>query len=128
MRLFPEPLSIIICRLKGIARRITEKIIKEVPNTFKVVYVACDTYRKDSIKDAERLLRGEGDKFIIKTPNIRIPSDFKKFLSNGQNKERMFELLEDVWVEIAAEVGERIIYVTRECCSRRISENGNFYV
>ncbi len=73
-------------QIKGIARGITEKIIKEVPNTFKVVYVACDAYRKDSIKDAERPLRGEGDKFIIKTSDIRIPSDFKIFLSNGQTK------------------------------------------
>eukprot|EP00794_Sanderia_malayensis_P020850 gene20850-biopygen15376 len=109
-------------------RELAKKVIKEVPNTFKIVYIACDTYRKDSIKDAERRLRGEGDKFIIKTPDIRIPSDFKKFLSNGENKERMFELLEDVWVDIAAEVGERIIYVARGGRCQRISGNGNFIV
>ena len=55
------------------------------------------------------------DAFVEKETNsdIRISADFKKFLSNGDNKERMSELMEEVWVESGAEIGERIIYVAR---------------
>ena len=33
---------------------------------------------------------------------VRIPSDFKKCLSDRENKERMFELIKQVWIENVA--------------------------
>lgn len=44
-----------------------------------------------------RELRGKGEEFVIRNPDIRIPPDFKQFFSNGNNKERLMELIEDVW-------------------------------
>ena len=88
-----------------------------------MIYTACDTYQSNSIKNAERLLRGDKDKFVIRSPDIRIPADFKKFLNNGEDKERMFELIEQVWAESSGENGGRIVYVARGSSCVRI-ENG----
>ena len=88
-----------------------------------MIYIACDTYQSNSIKNAERLLRGDKGKFVIRSPNIRIPADFKKSLNKGENKERMFELIEQVWAESSGENGGRIVFVARGSSCVRI-ENG----
>ena len=56
---------------------------------------ACDTYACRCIKNAERLLRGdsETEEFVIRNPDIRIPANFARFLCNGKNKERLFEII-----------------------------------
>ena len=73
-------------------------LFSDVPRQYNVVYVACDTYKIRSIKNSERGLSGDSDKFVIRSENVRVPADFKKFLANGDNKERLFELIEKVWV------------------------------
>ena len=71
-------------------------MLTDIPLRFDCIYAACDTYPEKSIKNSERVLRGEGEEFVIKTPEIRIPPNFTSFLSNGKNKERLFELVEEV--------------------------------
>ncbi len=56
-----------------------------------------------------------------KNADLKVPADFNKFLSNGDNKERMFGLMEDVWAESGAEICERIIYLARGGHFHRIS-------
>lgn len=88
------------------------------------MYIACDTYADGSIKNAERALRGEGDHFFIKTPDIKIPPNFVAFLSNGQNKERLFELVEEVWVSYSSLLGNRVIYFSRKDSCIKITSLG----
>lgn len=78
----------------------------------------CDSYKELSIKNAERELRGESEVFVINTPDIRIPENFQSFLNNGENKERLFHILEDVWADSMTEIGDRVLYVARgpACC------------
>ena len=45
----------------------------------------------------ERNWRGVRDKLAIRSPNFRVFAEFKKFLNNGDNKERLFEIIEQVW-------------------------------
>ena len=52
---------------------------------------------------------------------MRLPPDFPKFLSNGENKERMFELFEDVWIALN---DDREIYVARKDKCKKI-QSGN---
>ena len=68
-----------------------------------------------SIKSSEREIRGQAETFVIRSPDIRIPPDFKNFLNNGTNKERLLELIEDVWKGEAAALGNRIVYFARQC-------------
>jgi hypothetical protein len=94
-------------------RELATKLLCEIPQKYKIVYVACDTYREDSIKNAERNLRGEAEQFVIKNPDIRIPANFTNFLANGTNKERLFELIEEVWKSERNALEDRIIYFSR---------------
>ena len=70
-------------------------------------------YRSYSIKNAERRSRGDEDKFVIRSPDVRIPADFKKILNNSENKERMFELIEEVWIQSRNQNVRRTIYFAR---------------
>ena len=112
--------------------------ISKVPDTFRDlalqivsrtlqyhIYIACDTYKDRSIKNIERLLRGESDKFVIRSAEMRIPPHFKTFLNNGDNKERMFELIEEVWIEHGGQLGERVVYFARGGKCKKISNSGS---
>ena len=59
------------------------------------VYFVCDTYFEKSIKAAERKNRGSSDRLVVRSSKMRIPSHFQKFLNNNNNKERLFEIIEE---------------------------------
>ena len=97
-------------RIPGSFRELAIKLLNAIPRQYNHVYIACDTCADGSIKNAEgSLIEGEGDHFFIKTPDIKIPPNFVAFLSNGQNKERLFELVEEVWVSHSSLLGDRVI-------------------
>ena len=53
----------------------------------------------------------------------------KTFLSNGANKERLFQLIEDqVWAENAHKFGERVIYFARKNLCRKLNRDGSVNV
>ena len=39
-------------------RQLTWKILHRIPKQYSTIYIACDTYREQSIKSGERQLRG----------------------------------------------------------------------
>ena len=71
------------------------KLINDVPQRYNVVYFVCGTYFEKSIKAAERNNRGSSDRLVVRSSKMRIPSDFQKFLNNNNNKERLFEIIEE---------------------------------
>ena len=85
--------------------------LHQIPSMYQTVYAACDTYLERSIKSSEREIRGQAETFVIRSPDIRIPPDFKNFLNNGTNKERLLELTEHVWKGEAAALGNRVVYL-----------------
>ena len=89
------------------------QILSSISNRYHVIYFACDTYRNCSIKNNERVVRGTSNKFIIRNGGIRLPSDFKRFLGNGDNKERFFEVIEEVLIDNRDLIGERVVYFVR---------------
>ena len=88
-----------------------------------LVYVACDTYYLISIKSFERKERGESNRFLIRSAKVRIPPNFQKFLFNGDNKERLFELIELVWDSQRRKLGNRIVYFARGDSCMRITKD-----
>ena len=109
--------------VEDLAMQILMQILRQVPQTYDIVYIACNTYRDESIKSEERKGRGESDRLLMKSTKVRIPSDFQKFLCNGDNKERLFELIESVWVDQKVLIGDRIVYFARgESCLKITSE------
>ena len=66
------------------------KLINDVPQRYNVVYFVCDTYFEKSIKAAQRNKRGSSDRLVVRSSKMHIPSDFRKFLNNNNNRERLF--------------------------------------
>ena len=54
---------------------------------------------------------------------MRIPQDFQKFLNNGQNKERLFELIENYWIENKENLWNREVFFARGADCKRIIRN-----
>ena len=79
------------------------------------------TYLERSMKSSEHEIRGQAETFVIRSPDIRIPPDFKNFLDNGSNKERFLKLIEDVWKREAAALGNRVVYFVRQCTCVRLT-------
>ncbi len=105
-------------------RELAQKILREIPRQYQQIYVACDSYAASSIKGSERDLRGNAEEFVIRNADIRIPANLKNFMSNGKNKERLFELIEHVWVEGASSLNNRTIYFARNNSCIKISSQG----
>ncbi|KAG1693959.1 Ral GTPase-activating protein subunit alpha-1 [Nymphon striatum] len=59
------------------------------------VDIVADTYRKDSLKNSERIKRGHSAKVLINSAESKIPRNFSDFLKNGENKGRMIEIIKD---------------------------------
>ena len=68
-------------------------IVKSFPSGYKRIDIVADIYLENSIKTSERGKRGESEKILIKSSKSKIPPEFSKFPSNGENKSRMIELL-----------------------------------
>ena len=67
--------------------------MKLLPVGYKRVDLVADSYRQVSIKGATRGERGTSKKVILKSVKSKIPSDFKQFLGDGDNKNRMLYLI-----------------------------------
>ena len=61
---------------------------------YKKVVLVCDTYKDGSIKGGERSKRGYGKKYIINSPDMKVPYDFADFMKNGENKLMLLNLIE----------------------------------
>ena len=73
-------------------RQLKWHMFHSVPDQFSIIYFVCDTYQQKNIKNAERLLRGSSQRYILKSPDMKIPVDMQSFLRNGANKEMLFNL------------------------------------
>ena len=100
------------------------KIIEDIPSCYNLIYITCDTYRDISLKSLERKSRGSSPNFLIRSAQVRIPADFQSFLCNGDNKERLFCLIESTWTEKRYLLGNRVIYFARSESCLKISNEG----
>ena len=62
------------------------QLLCDISEKYNTIYIACDTYRNRSVKSDEHSLRGDSDTFVTRSGGVRIPADFKTFLTNGDNK------------------------------------------
>ena len=80
-------------------RDIATSLIKSIPMNYETLYIICDIYEKESIKASERHLRGDGERFILKNPDMKLPCNINNFLSLGENKEDLFQLIQRIMKE-----------------------------
>ena len=91
------------------------------------MYIACDTYNDGSIKESERSCRQGGkiaDRLLIKSPKVRVPSNFQQFLNNGENKEKVFEIIESIFIESSVKLTDREVYFARKDKCIKITSQG----
>lgn len=69
------------------------QLLLHIPKGHYRVDIIADSYLPNSIKFEERAKRGSSDKVTIKSSKSKIPREFSKFLSNGENKLRMIEII-----------------------------------
>ena len=69
-------------------------------------YFVCDTYQQKSIKNTERFFRDSSQRYILKSPDMKLPADTQSFLRNGANKEMVFNL-----TEVALKAGKQKIVI-----------------
>lgn len=69
----------IMVKIPNTFKDLALRLFSDLPMHYNVVYIACDTHKAPSIKNRERSLRGDSDKFVIRSDNVRVPADFKKF-------------------------------------------------
>ena len=62
------------------------RILKSITQQYSIIFLVCDSYKDHSIKNKERLERGTGMKYVLKSPGMQMPSDFSAFMKNGGNK------------------------------------------
>ena len=46
------------------------------------IYLVCDTYKEGSVKTGERRARATGKKYMLKSPDMKLHSDFCSFHEN----------------------------------------------
>ena len=92
-----------ICTMVGIPDTFGDMAMKQMeslPKGCRRYNVVADVYYTDRFfKTAERIQRGVGEKYIVKGSNTKIPIKFYQFLTNGMNKERLIDMIRDVWID-----------------------------
>ena len=87
-------------------RHLAEILLQRLVNRAKSnssdeVHFVTDTYRNVSIKNAERANRAAGGSQVMRIYGQALPQQWKKFLSNGQNKESLTEFIFETWSKMA---------------------------
>lgn len=104
------------------------KVFMCLPTT-NIVHFVTDRYDASSIKDVERLRRGQDDSntYIIGGPSTKVPRDWKSFLSSSNNKTSVVGLLLSEWEndKYASRLQGRMLYFSfKESCTLLSSEDG----
>ena len=102
------------------------RILSSVTKQFDTAFIVCDTYLSNSIKGGERRLRGEDKRYVLKSTSVRLPSDMPNFLRNGQNKEILFNLLEDAIIEEKQNLHQvTVCFSNKSWCSKITSTSAS---
>ena len=75
-------------------REMANRIMASIPSQYTTIFIACDTYKDNSIKGGERQARGVSERYVLTSPDMKVPYDFTSFLRNGENKEMLFNLVQ----------------------------------
>ena len=104
----------VLPRNNGTVRDFAWRILKSIPQQYSTTFFACDSYKDNSIKNVEKIGRGSGLKYLSKSPDMIMPSEFSIFMKNGENKTTLLNLIEQVYVEDNTKLQDGAIYFSNE--------------
>uniref|UniRef100_UPI00358FFA87 uncharacterized protein n=1 Tax=Myxine glutinosa TaxID=7769 RepID=UPI00358FFA87 len=85
----------------NISLAILRRLVKMAKaNRSQEIHFVTDTYRQVSIKNAERAKGAENGSQLMRIHGQALPQQWKKFLSNGENKELLVEYLDETWTKV----------------------------
>ncbi|XP_065068247.1 uncharacterized protein LOC135693647, partial [Rhopilema esculentum] len=61
-------------------------ILASIPARYTQFVIVCETYKDNSIKGGERVKRGVSGRYVLTSPDMKVPYDFNSFLCNGKNE------------------------------------------
>ena len=70
---------------------LTWKLLSSFRKVFQRVDIKANTYKNVSIKAGKRESRGRSE--IVKSTKSKVPKDVQAFLQNGENKNKLIDLL-----------------------------------
>ena len=104
------------------------KLVNSIPSQYRTIFIVRDTYIQHSINSGETRLRGDGRFYILKNPNMKLPSETSSFLTNGQNKEMLFNLVEQSIIDSKEQLKNKVVFFSNKShCSRITREAVNLY-
>eukprot|EP00794_Sanderia_malayensis_P020967 gene20967-biopygen15473 len=104
-------------------RDLASRVLAMVPSRYTHVYIVCDTYKDASIKGHEREARGVSERYVITSPNMKVPYDFSSFLRNGDNKAMLFDLIQRAIEEGKSDLQGKTIFFSNEKNCTQVLEN-----
>ena len=104
-------------------RDLAHRILAMVPSQYRHVYIACDTYKGISIKGGERQARGMSERYLITTPDMKVPHNFTNFLQNGENKTMLFDLIQRAIEEGKSKLQVKTVFFSNENNCTKVTED-----
>ena len=98
--------------------QLSECVLRTVVNLGKhsaIIHLVFDVYRNESIKNAERNRRGEGNLLFQSLISSQPVKQWNLFLTSSQNKRELINFFVDEWkVRAAPVIGNKVLYVAFE--------------
>ena len=91
-------------------RDMAMEILKTIPQQYSKIFIACDTYKDDSIKKGERVARGSSERYLLNSRDMKVPWDMLTFFNNGESKESLFNLIERAIDEGKGDLHDKTIF------------------
>ena len=82
----------------GTYKSLSYKLFSMIPKGYERIDIVADTYREQSLKNPERLKRGTSSRVRVQSALSKMPRNFEDFLKNGENKNGLIELIQDVLI------------------------------
>ena len=71
---FVNALMQVLPRDNETVKDIARKILRSISQQYSTIFLACDSYKAKNIKNIERIGRSSGLKYLLKVPDMIIPS------------------------------------------------------
>ena len=84
-------------------RDLATKIMTTIPKQYKIIYLLCDTYKKNSIKGGER--------------------QASNFLRNGDNKAMLFDLIQQSIEEDKNSLCDKVVYFSNQSVCKKTNQD-----
>ena len=75
-------------------RDIGTQLVKSIQKECKKAHVKVDSYASEGIKSRERMLRGAGERYVLRNIDMKVPYNLNNYLAIGENKEELFMLIQ----------------------------------